>query len=71
MGIKVESDPSKVGAEDGVVVMDGPDGVAVTLSAEAAEVTAERLLRSAQAASEQRGAGSGGADFNGESDAAR
>ena len=36
--------PSQVAAEGGEIIVDGPDGVAVTLSADAAEETARRLL---------------------------
>ena len=36
---------SEVSAEDGNILVEGPDGVAVTLSPDAAEETARRLLR--------------------------
>jgi hypothetical protein len=39
-----EKEPSQVVAEDGQVIVDGPDGVAVTLTPDAAEETARRLL---------------------------
>lgn len=35
---------SQVAAEHGQVIVDGPDGVAVTLSPDAAEETARRLM---------------------------
>lgn len=40
--------PSDVKAADGVVLVDGPDGVVVTFTAEAAEQTAERLKEAAR-----------------------
>ncbi len=40
-------------AEDGVVVLDGPDGVAVTMTAAAASDTGHSLLAAAQAAARQ------------------
>ena len=36
--------PSQVSAEAGNVILDGPDGVAVTLSPDAAEETARRMV---------------------------
>lgn len=45
---------SKVDADDGVVVMKGPDAVDVRLSARAAEETSERLLQGAMKARGQR-----------------
>jgi len=44
--------PSDVVAEEGNIIIEGPDGVAVTMSPDAAEETARRLLR---AVSEVRG----------------
>lgn len=49
-----ETEPSKVTAEDGLVIMDGPDGVAVTMTPEAAEETAQRLLEAAAQAIGQK-----------------
>lgn len=40
----METEPSKVTAENGLVFVDGPDGVAVTMTPEAAEETSQRLL---------------------------
>jgi len=37
----------KASVEDGVVLLDGPDGVAVTMTADAAEGTADSLLQAA------------------------
>ncbi len=44
MDSRVHSTPSEVAAVQGVVIVDGPDGVAVTLTPEAAEETGERLI---------------------------
>lgn len=45
------AEPSSVSAEQGQVLVDGPDGVATALTPDAAEETARRL---AQAAAEAR-----------------
>ena len=47
---KVHAEPSTVAADGEQVVVDGPDGVAVTLTAEAAEETGHRLISSASEA---------------------
>lgn len=44
--------PSEVDAEDGAVIVDGPDGVATAMTPDAAEETARRLM---EAASKARG----------------
>ena len=54
MADKVYDTPSEVEAEDGNVVVDGPDGVAVTLLPEAAIETSERLLAKGTQAHGQR-----------------
>jgi len=36
-------EPTKVSAKDGVVILDGPDGVDVKLTPEAAQETSNRL----------------------------
>jgi hypothetical protein len=41
----IHDKPSEVKAVDGVVQVDGPDAVDVTLSPEAAEETSDRLLK--------------------------
>lgn len=38
---------TNVAAEDGAVVLDGPDGVAVSMTPDAAEETSDRLLKGA------------------------
>lgn len=45
-------------AENGFVVLDGPDGVAVTMTADAAEATGTSLLQAAEEARRQRKANS-------------
>lgn len=44
------SEPSEVNAEQGIVIVEGPDGVAVTLTADAAEETGKRMIRAASEA---------------------
>ena len=56
------SDPSDVAAEEGEIFVEGPDGVAVTLTPDAAEETARRLL---EAASEARRQAAGSTDLEG------
>lgn len=51
---KIHDHPSDVTAEDGVVIVDGPDAVAVALTAQAAEETSERLLLGSLAARQQK-----------------
>lgn len=41
---RVYDEPSEVDAEEGQVIVDGPDGVAVTMTARAASTTSDRLL---------------------------
>lgn len=48
-------DPSDVMAEEGEVIVEGPNGVAVTLTPEAAEETARRMARAASEARRQQG----------------
>jgi hypothetical protein len=48
------SEPSEVNAEQGIVIVEGPDGVAVTLTADAAEETGQRLIRAASEARAQQ-----------------
>ncbi len=53
-------DAGKASVEDGVVLLDGPDGVAVAMTAEAAMQTADNLRRAAAEAFGQRaGPGAG------------
>ena len=48
--LKPCEDAGQASAENGVVILDGPDGVAVTMTAEAAEQTAESLRAAARQA---------------------
>ncbi|MGK6325345.1 hypothetical protein ACMGDM_19940 [Sphingomonas sp. DT-51] len=50
---KVHNTPSSVAAESGEVHVDGPDGVAVALTPDAAEETADRLVSGAAEAAGQ------------------
>jgi hypothetical protein len=54
MDDKVYDEATKVDAEDGKVVLDGPDGVAVLMTPEAALETSDRLLFGASQAMGQR-----------------
>jgi hypothetical protein len=51
---KSYDEPSDVGAEEGEVIVDGPDGVAVSLTPDAAIETSERLLDGALTARGQQ-----------------
>jgi len=51
---KPYDEPSEVAAEDGAVVVDGPDGVAITLTPKAAIETSQRLLDAGLTAQGQR-----------------
>jgi hypothetical protein len=51
--------PSEVSAEEGEVIVEGPDGVAVSLTPDAALETSHRLLESGLAAEGQRVASRG------------
>lgn len=48
--LQPREDSGKATAEDGVVILDGPDGVAVTMTADAAERTADSLHAAARQA---------------------
>lgn len=51
-------EPGVASVEDGHVVLDGPDGIAITLTPEAAIATGESLARAGRDALEQGGGGS-------------
>lgn len=53
MTIKPHDSPSDVTAEEGEVVVDGPGGVALSFTPEAAAETSDRLLQGAMAAKGQ------------------
>ncbi len=54
MEIEPHDQPSDVSAEEGEVQVDGPDGLAIAFTPEAAEETSQRLLLGAMAAHAQR-----------------
>ena len=47
------TEPGVASAEDGVVVLDGPDGVAITMTPDAAQKTAISLISAAEVAEQQ------------------
>ncbi|MEO7365558.1 MAG: hypothetical protein ABIW03_04485 [Sphingomicrobium sp.] len=51
---KIYHEPSSVTARDGEVLVDGPDGVDIALTPEAAEETSQRLLEGTMKARGQR-----------------
>jgi hypothetical protein len=51
--VKSYSDPSDVAIEEGQVIVEGPDGVAVTLTPDAAEETGRRMIDAASQARAQ------------------
>jgi uncharacterized protein with beta-barrel porin domain len=50
-----QTKPGKVSVEEGLVLLDGPDGVAVTMTASAALETGKRLVEAARLADEDDG----------------
>jgi len=50
----VYNEPTEIDAEDGVVVLKGPDGLDVRMTPDAAEETSERLSTGAMKARGQR-----------------
>jgi hypothetical protein len=53
--VRSHSQPSEVTAEQGQVLVEGPDGVAVSLTPDAAEETGRRLISAASEARRQEG----------------
>ncbi|WP_346015411.1 hypothetical protein [Sphingomonas sp. GC_Shp_1] len=49
-----ETDPGVAAAESGEVLLDGPDGVAVSMTPESADETGRRLIVAAKEADKQR-----------------
>ncbi|HEU0044589.1 hypothetical protein [Sphingomonas sp.] len=49
----LQSGAGEASAEEGMVMLDGPDGVAVSMTPEAAEETGRRLIAAAEAARRQ------------------
>lgn len=50
--LQPREDSGRATAEDGVVILDGPDGIAVTMTADAAARTADSLHEAARLARE-------------------
>lgn len=50
-----QNEPGAASAEAGIVMLDGPGGVAVTMTPDAAEETGKRLIAAASAARGQDG----------------
>lgn len=48
-----ETEPGIASAEEGMVILDGPNGVAVTMTPQAAHETAHSLLSAARIAQQQ------------------
>lgn len=59
-GTRIHTRPGEAEAVEGVVIVDGPDGVALTLTPKAASAMSRRLARSASEAEIQRRARPGG-----------
>lgn len=53
------TEPGIASAEEGVVILDGPDGVAVTMTADAAQKTGSSLISAAELAIRQMAGNSG------------
>jgi hypothetical protein len=52
-----ERNPGIATAEQGLVLLDGPDGVAISMTPEAAAETGRNLIAAAEEAAGQRGSG--------------
>jgi len=48
-----QTEPGQAVAEEGLVILDGPDGVAVTMTPDAAELTGQSLIDAAVVARAQ------------------
>ncbi|HEX7853372.1 MAG TPA: hypothetical protein VF503_06715 [Sphingobium sp.] len=53
MSEQVYAESGKAVAEEGLVLLDGPDGIAVALTPDAAEETGRELIRAANEARQQ------------------
>jgi hypothetical protein len=51
--VRTHSEPSEVNAEQGQVIVEGPNAVAVTLTPDAAEETGRRMIEAASQARRQ------------------
>lgn len=52
--LQPETEPGVACAEQGLVLLDGPDGIAKTMTADAAARTGQRLIDAAAAAERQK-----------------
>ncbi len=50
VGLRASPEPGEVSVESGLVLLDGPNGIAASLTPEAAEETGRRLIDAANAA---------------------
>jgi len=48
-----QTEPGFASAEDGLVILDGPDGIAITMTADAALKTGNSLISAAEIAEQQ------------------
>ena len=55
--IQPETEPGVASAKDGLVILDGPDGLALTMTADAAARTGQSLIEAAAVAEQQTPAG--------------
>lgn len=55
--LQPQSEPGVASAEGGLVILDGPDGVAVTMTASAAAETGNRSIAAATIAADQQADG--------------
>lgn len=53
MSDHIYAESGKAVAEDGLVLLDGPDGIAISLTPDAAELTGQELIRAADEARQQ------------------
>lgn len=53
--LKAQTDAGKAAADEGLVILDGPDGVAVSMTPDAARETGRRLIAAADEAEKQQG----------------
>lgn len=54
MSGKTEAEPGNAQAENGIVIIDGPDAVALSMTPRAAETMGKRMIDAAQIALRQR-----------------
>jgi len=64
--LKPREDAGRATAENGVVILDGPDGIAVTMTADAAARTADSLHEAARQARENPASDGGALELPGD-----